>query len=270
MAQKTDNPDDKKMPLLDHLIELRTRLIYCLLAFVVIFFGAFYFATPIFNFLVQPLADIWQGQEGRRLIFTALTEKFFTNVKVAAFTAAFIGFPFIATQLWLFVAPGLYRNEKQALLPFLVATPFMFFLGGALAYYFVFPAAWKFFLTFEQMAMGDATALPILLEPKVNEYLSLVMQLIFAFGIAFEMPVLLTLLVRVGILTVEGLVSKRRYAIVIAFIVAAVLTPPDPISQIALAVPIIMLYEVSIWIGRLIERKRSETEREEEGAEANV
>lgn len=270
MAKPDDNPDDKKMPLLDHLIELRTRLIYSLVAFVVIFFAAFYYATPIFNFLVQPLADIWQGQEGRRLIFTALTEKFFTNVKVAAFTAAFIGFPFIATQIWLFVAPGLYRNEKQALLPFLIATPFMFFLGGALAYYFVFPAAWKFFLTFEQMAMGDPTSLPILLEPKVNEYLSLVMQLIFAFGLAFEMPVLLTLLVRVGILSVEGLVSKRRYAIVLAFILAAVLTPPDPISQIALAVPIILLYEVSIWIGRLIERKRAEAEREEEGAEANV
>jgi sec-independent protein translocase protein TatC len=268
MAVSDDNPDDKKMPLLDHLIELRTRLIYSLVAFVVIFFGAFYFATPIFNFLVQPLADIWQGQEGRRLIFTALTEKFFTNVKVAAFTAAFIGFPFIATQIWLFVAPGLYRNEKQALLPFLVATPFMFFLGGALAYYFVFPTAWKFFLTFEQMAAGDATALPILLEPKVNEYLTLVMQLIFAFGIAFEMPVLLTLLVRVGILSVEGLVSKRRYAIVLAFIMAAVLTPPDPISQIALAVPIILLYEVSIWFGRIIERRRAEAE--DEGAEAKI
>lgn len=247
--------DDTKMSLIDHLTELRRRLIYAAVAFVVVFLVCFYFADIFFNFLVEPLAMVWDGQDGRRLIFTALHEKFFTNIKVAFFTAAFLAFPVFAIQIWMFVAPGLYRNEKKAFLPFLVATPFLFFGGGAFVYYIVMPVAWQFFSGFEQLAAG-AGALPIELEPKVNEYLSLVMRLIFAFGLSFELPVVLSLLAKVGIVTADGLKKKRRYAIVIAFVAAAILTPPDPLSQLALAIPIILLYEISIYCAVLIGRRR--------------
>ena len=258
----TQEIEEKQMPLLDHLIELRRRLIYSVLSFLACFVIAFYFADPIFNFLVRPLTDLWEGQESRRLIYTALHEKFFTEIKVAFFAGAFLAFPLISNQIWLFVAPGLYRHEKHAFLPFLIATPFLFFAGGAFVYYFVLPVAWKFFLGFEQM--GGAGVLPIQLEPKVDQYLSLVMQLIFAFGISFELPVLLTLLARVGLASSEGMRRKRRYAIVGAFIAAAILTPPDPLSQIGLALPIILLYEISIWSARLVEKKREEREREDD------
>jgi len=250
--------EEKQMPLLDHLIELRRRLIYRVLSFLVCFLIAFYFANPIFNFLVKPLTDLWQGQESRRLIYTALHEKFFTEIKVAFFAGAFMAFPLISNQIWMFVAPGLYKHEKNAFLPFLIATPFLFVAGGAFVYYFVLPVAWKFFASFEQTGGGGTLA--IALEPKVDQYLSLVMRLIFAFGISFELPVLLTLLARVGIATSEGMRQKRRYAIVGAFVAAAILTPPDPLSQIGLALPIIFLYEVSIWCARLVEKKREERE----------
>ena len=254
----TDRDDEDelgdKMSLVEHLAELRTRLFYSVIALVVGFFVCFYFASEIFNFLVAPLAHLSEGQEQRRLIYTALHEKFFTEIKVAFFAAGCLSFPIIATQLWLFIAPGLYKNEKRAFLPFLLATPFLFVAGAASVYYGVMPVAWKFFAGFEQA--GGAEQLSIVLEPKVNEYLSLVMQLIFAFGIAFQLPVLLVLLVKVGIIDSSWLKARRRYAIVIAFVAAAVMTPPDPLSQIGLAVPIILLYEISIWLGVLVERKR--------------
>ncbi|HCI45829.1 MAG TPA: twin-arginine translocase subunit TatC [Rhodospirillaceae bacterium] len=254
-ADRDDEDElDDKMSLVEHLAELRTRLFYSVIALVVCFFACFYFASEIFNFLVAPLAHLWEGQEQRRLIYTALHEKFFTEIKVVFFAAGCLSFPIIASQIWLFIAPGLYKNEKRAFLPFLLATPFLFIAGAASVYYGVMPVAWKFFAGFEQA--GGAEQLSIVLEPKVNEYLSLVMQLIFAFGIAFQLPVLLVLLVKVGIIDSAWLKARRRYAIVIAFVAAAVMTPPDPLSQIGLAVPIILLYEISIWLGVLVERKR--------------
>lgn len=248
--------DDSKMPLLEHLIELRQRLMYAAGGLLIAFFICFYFAGDIFNFLVQPLADLWAGQPDRELIFTALHEKFITEIKVAFFAALFFSFPILAGQLWMFVAPGLYKNEKQAFWPFLVATPILFFIGGGFVYYFIMPVAWAFFTGFEQLG-GDGQ-LSIKSVPKVGEYLSLVMRLIFAFGISFELPVLITLMARAGLATSTGLRKKRKYAIVMAFVAAAILTPPDPLSQLGLAIPIIGLYEISILCARLIERKRSE------------
>lgn len=242
-----DSIDDKPMPLLDHLKELRTRLLWSVGAFAIAFAVCYYFSAQIYGFLARPLADILQQQGGgeRRMIFTALYEAFFTYLKVAFFGAVFFSFPMWATQLWLFVAPGLYRSEKKAIYPFLLASPFLFVAGAALAYYFIFPLAWHFFITFETPP-GEGS-LPIQLEAKVSEYLSLVMQMILAFGVAFQLPVLLTLLCRVGILSVESLRKGRRYAIVGMFVFAAIITPPDVISQIGLAVPMILLYEISIW-----------------------
>ena len=255
--------DDRKMSLIEHLTELRKRLLFAAIGFVVMFLICFYFANPFFNFLVAPLAEVWEGDPNRRLIFTAMHEKFFTNIKVAFFAAAFISFPVFASQVWMFVAPGLYKNEKGAFLPFLIATPFLFFGGGAFVYYFVMPVAWEFFTGFEQLAVGPGE-LSIELEPKVNEYLSLVMRLIFAFGLSFELPVVISLLARVGMVTPDGLRKKRRYAIVSAFIAAAVLTPPDPLSQLALAIPIIILYEVSIYCATLIWRSKDRAAAEAE------
>ena len=266
MTTVSDAPEDKKMPLLDHLIELRQRLLYSVIALLVVFLVCFYFAQPIFQYLAQPLADVMRdhdiGEQQRRLIFTALTEVFFTYVKVAFFAAAFICFPIFLVQFWLFVAPGLYRHEKSALAPFLAATPFLFFLGGALVYYIIFPFAAEFFIAFE--VPETDTTLPIQLEPKVNEYLSLMMQLIFAFGLCFQLPVVMTLLARVGLATSKGMAAKRKYAIVGVFIVAAIFTPPDPLSQLSLAIPIIILYEISILMAKMVEKKRAEKEGEDD------
>ena len=257
--------DDTRMPLLDHLVELRRRLVYSFLALIVMFFVSYFFSEGIFRFLVQPYADLVEGEEGRRLIFTALHEAFFTYIKVAAFSALFFGFPIFASQLWLFVAPGLYRNEKGAFLPFLVATPILFIMGGAMVYYIVMPLAFTFFLSFE--SLGGDGALPIQLEAKVDQYLSLAMRLIFAFGVSFELPVLMTLLARAGMVSAAGLADKRKYAMVLAFVAAAILTPPDVISQIMLAVPIIILYEISILSAKFVERQRAAREKAEEEAQ---
>jgi sec-independent protein translocase protein TatC len=252
--QPEDTIDDKPMPLLDHLIELRTRLLWSMAAFFLAFLICYHFAAEIYSFLAQPLADIMEKRGGnRRMIFTALYEAFFTNLKVALFGAAFISFPVVAGQIWLFVAPGLYRTEKRALLPFLCATPVLFVIGGALAYYVIFPFAWAFFLSFENTQ--GAGGLPIQLEARVSEYLDLVMKLIFAFGITFQLPVALSLMAKVGIVTSAGLKKYRRYAVVAMFIVAAILAPPDVITQIGLAVPLIGLYEISIIAAKMVEPK---------------
>ena len=243
----------------EHFTELRSRLIKSVVYLFILFVISYTFAENIYNFLVEPYADaVKDDGTNRRLIFTALHETFVTYLKVAFFTAFFIGSPIMLIQMWKFIAPGLYRNEKKALLPYLIATPVLFLLGGMLVYYLVMPLAIKFFLSFETSA--QINSLPIQLEAKVNEYLSLIMRLIFAFGLSFQLPVLLNLLARVGIVDSEYLIKRRKYVVVIIFAVAAVLTPPDPITQIGLGIPLLLLYELSIFSVKIIEKKLKEKE----------
>ncbi|WP_202334439.1 twin-arginine translocase subunit TatC [Mesorhizobium sp. L-8-3] len=245
---------------MEHLIELRTRLIWSIGGFFVAFLVCFFFAKQLFNLLVIPFkwATQWAGLDPQKveLIYTAPQEFFFTQIKLAMFGGMVIAFPLIATQIYKFIAPGLYRNERAAFLPFLIASPLLFLLGGGLVYFFFTPMVMWFFLTMQQAGSGDQVQISLL--PKVSEYLSLIMTLIFSFGLVFQLPVVTTLMARVGLLTSEGLREKRKWAIVIAFVVAAVLTPPDPVSQIGLALPTILLYEISILAARMIERKREE------------
>ena len=245
-----DNDEETSMNFLDHLKELRQKLIYSIIFSILSFIVSFYFSQSIFEFLAKPLTSILQ--DGNGLIYTALQEAFLTNVKVAFFTAAFISFPFLSFQIWSFISPGLLKKEKKISLPSLIAIPFLFLLGAAVVYYLISPIAWKFFLSFQT---SQADSINITLQAKMNEYLSLMMTFIFAFGLAFQLPVILLLLVRVGVLTIQQLVSFRKYAIVLAFIFAAIITPPDPFSQISLALPVIILYEVSILISRFLSKK---------------
>ncbi len=262
-------------PLMEHLLELRQRLMWAVGGFFVAFLVCFYFAKPLFNFLVQPFkwAVDWAGLDQRNvdLIYTAPQEFFFTQIKIAMFGGLVIAFPLIAAQVYKFVAPGLYRNERRAFLPFLVASPILFLIGAALVYFFFMPMVMWFFLSMEQS--GGEGQVSISLLPKVSEYLGLVMTLIFSFGLVFQLPVVTTLLARVGMVTSDGLKEKRKYAIVFAFIAAAILTPPDPVSQIGLALPTILLYEISIITARMVEKQRaaskSEAEEETESAESS-
>ena len=251
---------DGQMSLMDHLTELRSRLMISIVVFVVLFLLCLVkigdpsssIADQVYLFLQKPLADLL-SERGGRMIFTGLHEGFFTQIKVAFFTSISISLPIILMQVWKFVAPGLYKNERNAMLPFMIATPFLFILGAAMVYYMVIPLAWQFFLSFE-INPGQG-ALPIEVEPRISEYLSLVMRLMFAFGLSFELPVVLLLLVKSGFVTPEGLASKRRYAILTSFVAAAILTPPDVISQVMLATPIIILYEISIIAARIMYKK---------------
>jgi sec-independent protein translocase protein TatC len=246
----------KDASIVDHLTELRSRLLKSTIYLLIFFIISYTFAENIYNFLVYPYAEAVKGDGvDRRLIFTALHETFITYLKLAFFTAIFISSPMLLVQIWKFIAPGLYKNEKKALLPYLIATPTLFLLGGMLVYYLIMPLAIKFFLSFE--TVQQVNNLPIELEAKVNEYLSLIMRLIFAFGLSFQLPVLLSLLAHVGFVNSEYLKKRRKYVVVIIFSVAALLTPPDPITQIGLAIPLLILYELSILSVKIIEKRKN-------------
>lgn len=252
------NPSDEeimKMPLMAHLVELRRRLMLVIIMMIVGTALSFLCVDSIYDFLIRPLANAMTESDTNRLIYTGLTEAFFTYMKVAFFSGMFITFPILLIQIWLFIAPGLYARERSFFLPFLIATPVLFFAGGAFVYYFVMPTAWPFFLSF-QSSKGEM-ALPIQLEARVSEYLDLIMTLIFAFGLCFQIPVFLTLLGVAGLITPEFLARNRRYAIVVMFIIAGVLTPPDVLSQFMLAVPLLLLYEASIILIRLANKKKA-------------
>ena len=249
--------DDNNIGFVSHLTELRKRLINTLIFLFSFFIFCYFFSDYIYGFLVEPYADAVKNDSvDRRLIFTALQETFLTYLKVSFFAAFFFTSPFILIQIWKFIAPGLYEHEKSAIMPYLIITPILFLLGGMLVYYLIMPLAIKFFLSFE--SVGNVTNLPIQLEAKVNEYLSLVMKLIFAFGLSFQLPVVLSLLARIGLIDSIFLKERRKFVIVIIFAAAALLTPPDPITQIGLAVPLLFLYELSIISVKIIERKNKE------------
>ncbi len=265
VANSEENIDQSKAPLIEHLIELRRRLIYCIVTVLVFFLFCYIFAQDIYNFLLIPYRLAAGGDTQIDLIYTAPQEFFFTQLRVAFFGAIVLSFPVLAAQAYMFVAPGLYRNERQAFLPFLIATPILFFLGGALVFFVVMPLAMRFFLSMQQMGTGPVH---IQLTAKVSEYLHLITTFILAVGLCFQLPVLLTLLARVGMVSSAWLRKQWRYAVVIIFAVAAVLAPPDVVSQIGLAVPTLLLYELSIFAVKIVERQRAARDKQADGSEA--
>ena len=253
----------EEMSLIDHLTELRKRLLWSFVYILIVFIICFYFAEILFAFLAFPLVNLLDTENGQGFIYTALQEAFFTELKIAFFFALFFSFPLIAIQIWKFIAPGLYTKEKRAFLPFLIATPILFFAGGSMVYYVIAPLAWKFFLSYQNL---NTSGVPIRLEAKMGEYLSLMMRFIFAFGLAFQLPVVLSLMAKANLVTYTSLKKFRKSAIVMAFLSAAFLTPPDPFSQISLALPIIFLYEISIYIAKIIQKNRKEQDKDNEDA----
>ena len=254
----------EEMSLIDHITELRKRLIWSFVYILIIFIICFYFADQLFSFLAYPLINLLDTENGQGFIYTALQEAFFTELKIAFFFSLFFSFPLVAMQIWKFIAPGLYKNEKSAFLPFLIATPVLFFAGGSMVYYLIAPLAWKFFLSYQNL---NSSGIPIRLEAKMGEYLSLMMRFIFAFGLAFQLPVVLGLLAKANLVTYTSLKKFRKYSIVIAFLAAAFLTPPDPFSQISLALPIIILYEISIFIAKSIQKKQKKDDQSDNNNE---
>ncbi len=251
----SDIKSSEKAPIAKHLRELKIRIGLCLIFFIISFCFSYYFAEYAYDFLVKPLADIYEGQTGRRLIYTGLAEAFFTYLKISFYMALFVSLPFMLCQLYLFLSPALHKEEKIAILPFLIVAPIFFVAGAALVYYYIFPLAWSFFLSFEDM--GRNGSLPIEHESRISEYLSLVIHLIFVFGIAFQLPVLLSLLAKIGLVKAQMLASKRKYALIAIVGVSAIITPPDLISQIGLIIPLLALYEVSILSCKWIEYQKS-------------
>lgn len=243
-----------KLSFQEHLIELRNRIIFSAFFFVAIFCICYFFSAEIYQFLLQPLANSFDDSQNRRLIYTSPAEGFITFTKVAFYSSLFFCFPLFAIQFYLFLSPGLYKKEKKLILLILFFVPFLFLCGAALAYFFLLPITFKFFLGFEIKGLADGSQIPIQLETKISEYLNLVIDLIFSFGIAFQLPILLLFLIRIGFLSADDLRKRRKYWIVIIFIVAAILTPPDVLSQISLAIPMIFLFEIVILIGNKIKK----------------